>query len=160
MTTLFKLTIPPDKANYQNTAATDSVSVALDGGASATRRDILNGSSQLTVSWTVGVNDFNYLQSFYRGASVYASQPFLLDIPIDYFDLTEYTVKIVPGTWVAPSQIQGETYTVTATLEVLAGDTNDNFDASLIAVYNAFGPDSAAALALLSQIVNVEWPSE
>lgn len=114
---LFKCIVPPERSGYAATPGIETIATALDGGLGRYRADQLGASAQVTVQWTVGRNDYNYLMAFYRTAINRGSSPFLIDLILDSADALEYTANLVPGSLNLNSQ-SGLTYVVQATLEV------------------------------------------
>lgn len=151
---MLNCSIAPDSANYTETAGVDVVSTKLDGGFSAFRLDKLGSASDVTVTWSVGTGDYNYLRAFFRQTK---AQPFTINLVLDDAAQDTYTAYFQPGTFGIQS-VSGETYIVQATLEVQPNDEDDDYDLSLIAVINDFGERAAYDLGLLSNLVNVIWP--
>lgn len=124
-----KCLVVPERSNYTGTPGIDVVANALDGGLSRTRQDQLGCSELVTVQWSVGINDYNYLRAFKRQ---YSSGPFLIDLILDHAVTDEYTALIVPGTWNLNSQ-SGVTYVVQASLEVAPLPFDANGDLEILA---------------------------
>lgn len=124
-----KCVIPPERSGYAGTPGVDVVSTALDGGLGRYRADQLGCSEQVTVQWSVGKADYNYLRAFFRQ---YKAGPFLIDLILDFADATEYTAFFVPGTWTLNSNV-GITFVVQATLEVAPLPPDANGDAIILA---------------------------
>lgn len=111
---LYKVLVPPERSGYAFTQNPDAIQSILDGGLPRTRQDQLGAAIQVSVQWTVGRRDFNYLMAFKRQ---YSGQSFLIDLIIDQDSALEYTAVLVPGTFNLQSQ-SGETYVIQAQLYV------------------------------------------
>lgn len=150
-----KLIIPPDNSQYSVTDGKEVVATQLDGGAARYRRDIIGATSAVSVSWILNENGYNYLRSFYRGITGKGASPFLIDLILDEYELTEHKAYFVPGSMQLTAQ-KGLTYWVSAQLEVCPNEDRDNGDFTVI--YGEFGEDWAYWLDKLQIIVNNEWP--
>lgn len=165
MDTLFLL---PDSDGYALKSGKEVVVNQLDGGAPRIRLDQLNTVGICTVRWTVGQNDYNYLQAFYRTTTLKGSKPFLMDLIFDNAAATEYTVQFVEQTFQLASQI-GLQYTVAASLYVTPAPPVAANDNSLVGLYTAYAASvpsgsspSAIASSVLSQLnilTNVQLPA-
>lgn len=109
-----KCLVPVERSGYAATPGIEVVSTQHDGGLGRYRQDQLGASAQITVQWTVGTSDYDYLMAFYRQ---YKAKPFLIDLILDSSQSVEYTAHLVPGSWNLNSQV-GLTYILQATLEV------------------------------------------
>lgn len=159
MTDLVKLSIAPDKASYVVTDGTQVDMQQLEGGSGAYRADILNSSSQVSVQWSVDGLGYEYLRAFYRTITQHGALPFTIDLILDKPFLTTHTAHFVPGTSLGPAQIQGETYTVSATLEVEPLDADEDYDNSIVTMFNIYGDATGDILNLFDVIVNHNWPA-
>lgn len=113
----YTMAITPNVKSYEILDGDEVLSVRLAGGASRFRKDQLGAVAQATVSWTVGSTDFRYLRAFY-GVHGRRAQPFNIALILDEPVLTTHEAYFVPGTFKLASQ-EGQTYTVTAVLEVI-----------------------------------------
>jgi hypothetical protein len=111
---LYKCLVPPERSGYAINFGSGTVTNQLDGGLGRYRADQLGASSRVNVQWSVGINDYNYLQALFRQ---FKSGAFLIDLILDHATADEYTVFIVPDSWQLNSNI-GITFIVQATLEV------------------------------------------
>lgn len=128
-----KLIIPPDNTAYAAQRGGEVLSVKLDGGASRFRTDVLNAAWQVDTQWILDADGYNYMNAFFRTATVHGSLPFKIDLILDGATLTDCTVHFVPNSFKLTQQ-QGLAYYVTASLEVAAlpedaDDDNDTLDA-------------------------------
>ena len=170
-----KFIIPPDQEGYSFNDGLEVLSVQLDGGASRYRKDILNASFKMSVQWTVGREDYNYIRVFYRSTTLSGSIPFLIDLYVnDPFELTERTVYIVPGTFGLRS-VSGHKSVIGCTLEVMPIQLIEEIpggpiiEASVIeftdenlasmSVYGLFGESWPEYSSLLDNVINVTFPS-
>ena len=153
----FKLVIPPDQASYAVTDGTEVIRVQLQGGAGRYRRDILNSSRTVNVTWTLSPNEYKYIRSFYKVSVYDTSAPFLIDLYLDEPTLTEHQARFLPGTMQLQSQ-SGLTFVVTAQLEVTPLPFDYSADADYIGIYNEFGESFMYWLDRLDVIVNTDLP--
>jgi hypothetical protein len=128
-----KLTLPPDQAQYAAKQYPTSVSTKLDGGASRFRADELGAAFLLDVQWTMSAANFLYLNAFYRTAVNNGADPFQIDLLIDDGIMRTYTAHFLPGTYGLIQQ-EGETFTVSAQIEVIPDPTYSAGDAALLGI--------------------------
>lgn len=157
---LYTLTIPPDQSSYTVIDGLETLSVKLDGGASKYRRDVLNATSFVTVQWSLNPDDYKYIRAFYNTATASGSVPFLIDLLLDFPELTQHQAYFIPGTMKLQSQA-GLQYVVVAQLEVKPIPANEEDD--LVLIMNKeldylYGNDSEEILNLLDELVNVDLP--
>ena len=152
-----KLIIPPDNSSYTVADGKEVVSTVLDGGAARYRRDILGATSTLSVTWILGRDEYKYLRSFYRGVTQKGALPFLIDLLLDSFELTEHKAYFLPGSMQLTGQ-KGLTHWVSAQLEVYPKEDTDNGD--FASVYSEFGniPNFLLNEDILQVVVNELWP--
>lgn len=150
-----KFIIPPDNSAYSVTDGKEVVATQLDGGAARYRRDIIGATSTVNVSWILGREEYLYLRSFYRGITGKGAMPFLIDLILDSYELTEHKVYFIPGSMQLTQQ-KGLTHWVSAQLEVTPNEDIDN--GSFAYIYNALGPNYKFWLDKLNIIVNQDWP--
>lgn len=152
---MMKFTIPPDNSAYSVTDGKEVVATKLDGGAARYRRDIIGATSTVNVSWILGRDEYKYLRSFYRGVTGKGATPFLIDLILDDFELTEHKVYFIPGSMQLTGQ-EGLTYWASAQLEVCPNEDPDNGDFAYI--YGAMGSNWQKYEDKLNIIVNINWP--
>lgn len=152
-----KFIIPPDNSAYSVTDGKEIVATQLDGGAARYRQDIIGATSTVNVSWILGRNEYKYLRSFYRGITGKGATPFLIDLILDDFELTEHKVYFIPGSMQLTGQ-KGLTHWVSAQLEVYPNEDTDKGNFAYI--YNEFGSIEVFIYAedKLNTIVNINWP--
>lgn len=152
-----KLIIPPDNSSYTVADGKEVVSTVLDGGAARYRRDILGATSTVSVTWILGRDEYKYLRSFYRGVTQKGALPFLIDLVLDSFELTEHKAYFLPGSMQLTGQ-KGLTHWVSAQLEVYPKEDIDNGD--FASVYSEFGniPNFLLNEDILQVVVNELWP--
>lgn len=153
---LVKFVLPPDNSSYSATDGKEVVATQLNGGASRYRRDILGATSTVDCVWILGQDEFKYLRSFYRAISESGSTPFLIDLILDDFELTEHKAYFVPGSMKLTGQ-KGLTYWASAQLEVYPAEISP-YAADYVYLYNEFGKNWARSEDLLNTIVNQLWP--
>lgn len=154
------LVLAPDQATYDVTDGTEVVSVQLDGGASRFRADILNATSIVTVEWSIGPTQYQYLRAFYKTATQNGSEPFEIDLFLDQPILTTHTAYFVAGSMKLASQ-SGLTFVVTASLEVYPLPQDDDYNNSIMDLYEIYG-DSTGASDVINQLelfINFQLPS-
>jgi len=153
--TLLKFAIPPDNNGYSFTDGEEVLSVALQGGASKYRLDILNANIRLNVQWTLDRNQYNYIRAFYKSVLISGSLPFLLDLYVDNpFELTEHECYIIPKTFGLKSQ-KGLSFVVGCSLEVKpVAMTSENLNTGL--VYGLFQEFSEDYCLSFDDITNVQ----
>lgn len=150
-----KFILPPDNSAYSVTDGKEVVATQLDGGAARYRRDIIGATSTVNVSWILGRDEYNYLRSFYRGVTGKGASPFLIDLILDDFELTEHKVYFIPGSMQLTAQ-KGMTHWVSAQLEVYPNEDTDN--GNFAYVYAEFGSDWRYWLDTLDKITNFDLP--
>lgn len=150
-----KFIIPPDNSQYSVTDGKEVVATQLDGGAARYRRDIIGATSTVNVSWILDRYGYAYLRSFYRGITGKGATPFLIDLVLDNYELTEHKVYFIPGSMQLTQQ-KGLTHWVSAQLQVFPNEDTDNGDFAYI--YAALGPNWDQSLDKLNVIVNTNWP--
>jgi hypothetical protein len=147
------MAIPPDQNSYSISAGSDdTVEVALDGGASRRRADKDQATRTIAVQWSVDDVGYNYLQAFYRTATAKGSMPFLCGLVNDQA-IDNYTCWFVDKTFVLSSTM-GNTFVVTANLEVLPTAIDETQDQSVIDAYVTYGDQIQSDFLLLQQLVN------
>ena len=150
-----KFIITPDNSSYSVADGKEVIAVQLDGGAARYRRDIIGATSTVNVSWILGREQYLYLRSFYRGITGKGATPFLIDLILDDFELTEHKAYFIPGTMQLTGQ-KGLTHWVSAQLEVYPNEDKDNGD--FASIYEEFGENWPLWLEKLQVIVNNDWP--
>lgn len=123
------LLLPPDQASYAVKDGHEVIATALDGGASRMRSDVVNSSFLLTVQWTCGLTNHNYLKAFYRTNK---ALPFNVDLMVDSGAMQTYVARFVPDTFGLTGQ-SGATWISQAQLEVEFNPTYAAGDAAIIA---------------------------
>ena len=152
-----KFILPPDNSAYSVTDGKEVVATQLDGGVARYRKDIVGATSTVNVSWILGRDEYKYLRSFYRGITSKGALPFLIDLILDEFELTEHKVYFIPGSMQLTGQ-KGLTYWVSAQLEVYPNEDTDNGD--FASVYSEFGNPIIFLQQedILQVVVNELWP--
>jgi hypothetical protein len=130
----FKCLVPPERSGYAATPDSKALGVVnsqLEGGLGRYRADQLGSTALVTVQWSVGKRDYDYLQAMNRQYPM-KGLPIDIDLILDHSTPDTYTAYVVPGTWNLNSQI-GETYIIQASLEVLPLPDDPIGDAELLA---------------------------
>lgn len=122
-----KFLIPPDEEGYSFSKGQEVIAIALKGGISSYRKDIKNASSRLSVQWTLDREGYKYFNLFFGLSINNGADPFLIDLLMDSYELTEHVVYFIPGTRKL-AKTSGFTFIVEAELEVRMNQptTNDN----------------------------------
>lgn len=154
---MYKLALPPDQSGYSVAVGEELVSTKLDGGASRSRLDILNASSTVSCSWTVGPENYKYLRQFYVVNVKNGGEQFTIDLILDDYIPTEYKAKFVANSWGLQSQ-RGHTYTVSAQLEIEAIDYDFEYVETIVMLVGEYGSVQKAyeILNLLNKLVNYD----
>jgi hypothetical protein len=126
-----KLLLTPERSGYTYTEGEVALTVKLAGGASKTRLDLLNATTNINVKWNCSLGGYNYLKAFYRTATKFGSLPFLIDLLYDSGTVEEYTAKFVSGTLRLTSQ-SGLLYVMEAVLEVSSNNPSADDDQTII----------------------------
>lgn len=135
---LTRLNLPPDQTGYSVTDGNEVLSAKLDGGASRFRRDILGSTSNVTVQWSVGPQEYKYLRSFYKAFLSSGSKPFSIELIVDEADLTEHKAYFVPGSMRLQSQ-SGLQYVVAAQLEIYPLELDIEQETNFVILFSEFG---------------------
>ena len=151
-----KFVIPPDNSQYSVTDGKEVVATQLDGGAARYRRDIIGATSTVNVSWVLGREEYLYLRSFYRAITGKGASPFLIELVLDEYELTEHKAYFIPGSMQLTAQ-KGLTHWVSAQLEVYPKEPT-GYEEDFVYVYNEFGASWQAWFDKLDKIVNQDWP--
>lgn len=152
---MVKFVIPPDNSQYTVADGKEVIATQLDGGAARYRQDIIGATSTVTVTWILGRDEYSYLRSFYRGITGKGATPFLIDLILDSYELTEHKAYFIPGSMQLTQQ-KGLTHWVSAQLEVVPNEDTDK--GSFAYIYNALGSSWKLWLDKLDVIVNKDWP--
>lgn len=113
-----KFTIPPESESYSVKDGVSFVSVALEGGLSRRRADVINAASKAKVSWSFDRAEFDYFRAFFDTATMKGALPFTLDLVVDKHYRQEYVCAFIEDT-LELSEVSGHSYRVTAELEVI-----------------------------------------
>lgn len=138
-----KLPFLPDSDGYSFTDAEESVAVSLDGGPPRVRTDILNGTINLTASWTLDRQKYDYFRAFYRVVMANYGGKFRCDLVIDESGLTEHDCIFAPGSMKLASQ-RGHAYVVNCQLIVVPIPMDIEFEESKLDMIDAYGSEPAA----------------
>jgi hypothetical protein len=153
-----KLTIVPSEASYSVTDGIEVISTKLDGGLSRSRKDKTDAAMLVNVKWTALTKiQFEYIRAFYKTPAKTGANEFTIDLLIDDTDLTEHTVKFVPGSFKTDSP-DGVAYSISAQLEAQPLPENEDYNNGFVAVYNAYGPNAEGFFNLLEEFINETLP--
>lgn len=152
-----KLQLRPDTQGYAVQDGMDAIFIELDGGAGRYIRDKWGSTSRVPASWTLFPAQYQYLRAFYNTTIQKGSLPFLCDLILDDPSPVEHVCRIVPGSMNLGSQ-QGLAYISSCQLEVEPNPIDEDFDESLVAIYDAYGEDAYRVLNLFEQLVCEDLP--
>jgi hypothetical protein len=111
------LDFAPDEDAYSFSEPDDFLYVATAGGLPRTRADIINSNKIVGVQWTCSAAMYDYLCAFNAANIVNGCEPFNVPMFIDEVETKLYVCRFVPESFKLVQQ-EGETYTVSAALEV------------------------------------------
>ena len=154
---MFKLSIAPDEDNYQSTDGPRHVFSRHDGGLSRVRSDYVNSVYTVDVQWTLGPEEFQYMQTFYRVMDR-GVNPFLIDLILTSVEMREYTARIIPGTWKLAG-VKGMATIIKARLEVLPDIPDTELDEGSVVSFESFQDEASLAYSILEKLVNVDMPA-
>jgi hypothetical protein len=151
-----RLMLRPNSEDYSVQDANEVIAVALDGGAGRYRRDKVNGSKQINVSWTLNPQQYQYFRAFWHTATKRGSLPFLCDlVGEDGTGPIQHVCYFAPGSVQMPSQ-QGLTYVQSATLEVKQNPVDDDLNLEILTAFE--GGMDGDVFWDLSRLVNETAP--
>jgi hypothetical protein len=132
-----KLLVQPEASSYSISFGEEVLRVELDGGRGRYRKDILNSSKRITVTFILDVTEYEYFMAFYRTEAQSGAEPFEMDLVVDSGETAECTVHIIPKTLTLENQ-SGLSYTVSCDLEVESpyNPTQETDDDTIISAYN------------------------
>jgi len=131
-----KFGIPPIGSGYAVTPGNAIIQTQLDGGRPRTRKDVLNPSSRVSVSWIFSGDQYDYFMAFYRTVTEEGALPFTIDLVIDSHAKQTYTANFVQNS-VRFTEQNGAVYSVSAELDVAAAARDETADNNLVDTYNA-----------------------
>ncbi|HEX4302828.1 MAG TPA: hypothetical protein VHZ78_08540 [Rhizomicrobium sp.] len=153
MTTLDKLLVRAQASGYSTTPPQDGViRVALNGGAGRYRADIEGGTSLVQVAFILDPAQWQYFWAFLRNRAADGSEPFLADLVLDGSPVTEFTVYLIPGS-AKVTGVKGVIKYVSAQLEVLPLDVDEDADSSVVDIFEAAGGDPSGYLDGFAEII-------
>lgn len=151
-----KLYLTPAQDGYAAQDADDAVLRAkVSAGPSRTRLDMLGAPADVSVTFQMNPNEYQYWRAFFRSTIVEGSLPFLLDLLLDFPELTEHQVKIVPGSARLSGQ-RGLLYVVSMRLEVKVVEADADLDATVAMLFEQYGDQGDAILISLERLVNFD----
>lgn len=152
-----KFIIAPDSSAYSVSDGREVISTQLDGGAARYRRDILGATSTVNVSWIFDESGYKYFRSFFIGLTGKGAFPFLIDLVLDDYELTEHKAYFIPGSIQLTAQ-RGKIYWVSAQLEVYPIEEANPEEYALLV--NAMGRNWMLYEDLLNIVTNTEFPAD
>jgi hypothetical protein len=131
-----KFAIPPESESYSVKDGVSFVSVALEGGLSRRRADVINTASKAQVTWSFDRNEYDYFRAFFDTATMKGSLPFILELVVDKHYRQEYVCAFIEDT-LELSELSGHSYQVRAELEVIPKRPDHTANQAIIDIYNA-----------------------
>lgn len=154
---MMKLALSPEASTYSAKPGAETISVALEGGSSRFRRDILGAAAEINCEWRLNEIEHQYFMAFYRSATRHGSLPFAIDLMLDSPWLQEYIAHFVPGS-LELAGVAGEARIMRAVLEVLPLAEDEALDGAIVAIYGIYGDQMNDFFADLAELVNVTMP--
>jgi len=96
-----KLTLIPDESGYTVEFSDDIIGGIQKGGSARIRRDSKNSPHSTEIQWTLDNAGYLVFINVSRNVIFNGSLPFELDLIIDDNNLTEHTVRQIPGSVVS-----------------------------------------------------------
>lgn len=149
-----KLQLLPAREGYS--FADDSGAVIrakVSAGPSFQRLDMIGGPAEVNVTFRMTGAEYDYWRAFHRSTIAVGSEPFLLDLILDQSTLTEHQVKIIPGS-LRMGGVSGDRHVVEMRLEAQLADSDPDYDAALVMMFELYGADGSDVLDLLAVLVN------
>lgn len=122
-----KMKYSPESQSYSETYGSTVVSGKLDGGETELRKELENAPRNVSVTWRLDSDGYDYMSAFFRTGVEYGCKSFLIDLWIGYCELKEYEARIVENTWRLTGQ-SGDEFILSATLSVIPSNQDDDFD--------------------------------
>lgn len=148
------LALVPDSSGYSANVGDGVLSVKLKGGASRYRQDKIGSTYDVSVSWVLNRDQYNYIKAFYRTACNYGSTPFYIKLIFEDDTLKPYKAYWKPQTFGLTGTEAGEVFQVSAELEVHPSSNVTADDDILI----AFEGNFTEAEDRVDVIINHELP--
>lgn len=152
-----KLSLRPETQGYSVQDGTDTIFIELDGGAGRYIRDKWGSTSRVSASWTLLPTQYQYLRAFYNTTTQKGSLPFLCDLILDDPSPVEHVCRIIPGTMNLGSQ-QGLAYVSSCQLEVEPNPVDEDFDESIVMLFDLYGEEAYSILNMLEKLVCEDLP--
>ena len=134
---LDKLELPPLQSGYGTEDFNRVLSRDMDGGGSRTRLDMIGGDSVVDVQWSLGRAEFDQLITFYRDTINFGADPFLMDLYLDFSELTEHECYFIPGSLKLQGQ-RAHRFDLTAQLEVKPLEADEELDNAIVEFFNEY----------------------
>ncbi|GEA08488.1 hypothetical protein KUL42_32490 [Alteromonas sp. KUL42] len=148
-----KLVLSPLQSAYSIEDGNETHRIELDGGLGRYRKDIIGASNKVTASWLLDANEYAYLRAFYRTTTKSGSVSFLVDLIINYADVSEYEAFFMPES-LRLDGIEGGMFKCSATLEVKQKKPEEDIDEALVMIFNAFGSDTSSTISIIEHFAN------
>jgi hypothetical protein len=155
----YKLALTPTTSSYSiDESIAEVVRVQLQGGAGRYRRDIIGSTKIVNCTWITNSTGWEYLNAFYRVNNSQGGASFKMDLVISESVPKEHDVRFIPSTFKL-SSIDGDMYTVTASLEVTPLKYSLDDDMNLLDIVGYYGiHGTGAVFNQLEHLVNVDLP--
>lgn len=152
MPDLDKLYLTPISAGYGATPPTKAIRTAMDGGQGAYSAEFDSGTSLVDVTFSLDRAGYQYIEAFMRNRTGNEAEPFLIDLVLDGAPTTEYTAYYIPGSRKLGESV-GPRRSVSMQLEVLPAEVDEDFDSSIVDLFEVSGGDIDGYLDLLAQAI-------
>lgn len=147
-----KLLLPIGQEGFSFEEPSVTLKQATEGGPSRYRSDLEEASYLVSVKWKTNPVGLETLNSFFESNE---GLPFLIDLTIDYHFKQEYIAYFIPDSYSLDS-VDGFTFELSAQLEVLANETDTDYDLSLIGAFGAYPDGDFSAFNALAKLVNID----
>lgn len=151
-----KFPIAPQTAGYAQTPGSEKAEVQLEGGRAWRRKTKAGASSLVEVSWILSASAYDFFWAFFRSQTERGVSVYQMDLILEGANLVDVDCYFVGEP--ALSAKNGDTYTVTATLEVVRPVDDPALDAAIIDGYITYGDSLASIFDRLAIFANSDMP--
>lgn len=151
-----KFPIAPQTAGYTQTPGSEKTEVQLEGGRAWRRKTKEGASSLVEVSWILSGSAYSFFWAFYRSQTERGVSVYQMDLLLEDAELVDVDCCFVGEPALAGKN--GDTYTVSATLEVIRPAPNPGLDAAIVDGYITYGDSLASIFDRLAIFANEDMP--
>lgn len=141
------LALVPDDARYAATLGPAVRRDEVDGGRARHRLDQVGAPALVDCRWDASAVEHDYLLAFYRTVIAEGAGPFFASLILDGFATLTYSARFMPPGMRLTGQ-SGETYQLTARLEVMPLVRDDSLDRDLIDSYAEAAEDGLEVMGI------------